>query len=77
MSQVGSRKKPCSSGRLAGFAAENMLLSECRMTAAACGRLATNSERDPHTGSLTAAPRIPRGAASGRIPQTSFQERYA
>lgn len=76
MSQVGSRRKTRNRGRLAGFAAENMLLSECRMTAAASARLATTSERDPHTGSLTAAPRILRGTASGRIPQSSIQERY-
>lgn len=77
MSKLEDRQKSRNSGRLAGFAAENMLLSECRMTAAASARTATFIDRGSQTGPVLAASRMVRGMASGRNPQTSMQEQYS
>jgi hypothetical protein len=76
MSRARACKKPRNRASFAGPLPENVLLPECRMTAAACSRFATTNERGSQTGPLTAVPRIVRGSVQGRTRQTSFQERY-
>jgi hypothetical protein len=77
MSKVESRRKPHNRAPFVGFSPENVLLLERCMTAAACARTATTTDRTPHAGSIVAASRSDRGKALGRIPQTSIQERYS